>query len=159
MRGTASNGRSYRDQFCIWSRFPAPRFEINRFGLLGKLVPFLYFDSDPSNQAQAITFASIPERIPPNISGVPKGPPKVPKGPPLKLIASSTELESNQRSPRPIQKWDSFRQCWQRWLSALISNDLNRNREAGPHMKVRYPPVSLPMMHLFSDEWNNRSQD
>jgi len=49
-----------------------------------------------------------------------------------KRVASSTERESKQRSRRPILKCVSFWERCQRWLSALISNDLNRNRQAGP---------------------------
>ena len=62
---------------CIWSRFLAPRFETNRFGLLAKWVLFLYFDSNRSNHAQTSSFAGIPVTTHPNISGVPKGPPIV----------------------------------------------------------------------------------
>ena len=81
----------------------------------------------------------------------------------VKRIASSTERESKQRSRRPILKCVSLSEFRQRWLSALISNALNRNRQAGPisravrtdiisrsrgrksrpHIKVSCPHVSM----------------
>ena len=53
----------------------------------------------------------------------------------VKRIASSTECESKQRSSRPILKCNFFLERRQRWLSALISNDWKRNRQAGPKIK------------------------
>ena len=88
----------------------------------------------------------------------------------VKRIASSTERESKQRSRRPVLKCVSLRERRQRWLSALISNDLNRNtrrtnfasspyryylksrgRKSRPHIKVSCPHF---FSHFFSAERN-----
>ena len=61
----------------------------------------------------------------------------------VKRIASSTERESKQSSRRPVLKCAALREYRQRWLSALTSNDLNRNRETGPiSLAVRVDIIS-----------------